>query len=277
MSKGKVPAVSVVMPVYNAAKYLPLAIESILNQTYKDFEFIIIDDGSTDESWEIIKKYSLKDGRIRIIRNRLNLGICRTLNYGISQARGKYIARMDGDDWSYPDRFFKQVSFMKAHPKVVICGGFTEVCDMHLNKIIYHQTYPTTDKMIRKKILILNPFAHPLTIYKKKTFLEAGGYNERLFTVEDYDLYFRLGNLGKFANLAYTLLKLRIRDDSISRRNIARQTALNLFVRLKGVAEYGYPWHFIDFVYFVIGLTGIITIPARYKFEMANIFRKTVK
>jgi glycosyltransferase involved in cell wall biosynthesis len=276
MSKSSIPTVSVVMPVYNSAKYLPVAIESILNQTYKNFEFIIIDDGSTDASLKMIKDYARKDRCIRVKQNSSNLGICRTLNYGISLAKGRYIARMDGDDWSYPERLSKQVAFMKKHPDVVICGGGVEVSDEKL-KLIKVRSYPLSDRTARKNILKINPFAHPVTMYKREIFLKAGWYNERLFTVEDYDLYFRLGDFGKFANLPDTLLKLRISDNSISRSNIARQTALNLFVRLKGVGEYGYPWHFSDLFYFVLGLAGIIIIPLRYKFKLANVFRNMVK
>lgn len=277
MSKNsKSPLISVVMPVYNSAKYLPLAIESILHQTYTNFEFIIIDDGSTDTSWKIINRYSRQDKRIKTQRNALNLGICRTLNYGLSLAKGKYVARMDGDDWSYPDRLFRQVSFMKSHPKVVICGGNIQVCDRDL-KILNHRSYPISNREIRQKILRMNPFAHPVTMYQRETAIKVGGYNEKLFTVEDYDLYFRLGNYGKFANLPATLLKLRIRHDSISYTNITKQTALHLYVRLKAITEYGYTWHFRDTIDFISGLVGIVIIPARHKIKLFNFLRSKFK
>lgn len=272
MSNKNKPAISVIMPVYNTAKYLPLAIGSILNQTYSNFEFIIIDDGSSDNSWKIIKECALKDRRIKARQNLSNLGICRTLNYGLSLAQGKYIARMDGDDWSYPDRLFKQISFMKTHPKVVICGGNIQVCRSDL-KLLNHKTYPETDKKIRESLLRMNPFAHPAIMYKKETVLKAGGYNEKLFYVEDYDLYFRLGNLGKFANIGATLLKFRVRYDSFSYTHITRQAVLHLYVRLKAIAEYGYSWHFLDFLYFLLELIGIVVVPARHKIKLYNFFR----
>lgn len=277
MSKNKRHTpISVIMPVFNAAEYLPTAIESILNQTYTDFELIIIDDGSRDSSWEIIKRYSVLDKRIKAKRNSSNLGICRTLNDGLSLAVGEYIARMDSDDWSYPDRLGKQLNFMKGHPEVVICGSAIEVCDRDL-KLINRRSYPPSDRKIRKRMLTINPFAHPATMYKRQAVLKAGGYNEKLFTVEDYDLYFRLGNWGKFANLADTLLKLRIRDDSISYTNVRRQTALNLYVRLKAAAEYGYAWRITDLVYFIAGLVGTIVIPARHKFKFWNAIRTKLR
>lgn len=271
MSKNN-PTVSVVMPVYNSARYLPLAIESILDQTYSNFEFIIIDDGSTDASWDIISRYSLRDKRIKARRNPSNLGICRTLNQGLSLAKGDYIARMDSDDWSYPDRLSKQLTFMRNHPKVVICGGDIEVCDSNL-QVKNHRYYPVPDKKIREKIFRINPFAHPATMYKKQLALEVGGYNEKLSSVEDYDLYFRLGNYGKFANLTDTLLKLRIRHDSISSANTRRQAFLHLYVRVKAITEYGYAWHPMDVVFFIAGLVGIIIVPTKYKLKLYSSLR----
>ena len=271
MSKSN-PTISVVMPVYNSAKYLSSSIESILNQTFSNFELIIIDDSSTDSTSQIIKKYIKLDKRIITVKNKTNLGICNSLNTGLRLAKGKYIARMDGDDWSYPERLAKQVAVMKLHPKVVICGGAIEVCDGNL-RVKNQRHYPTSDKKIREKILKLNPFAHPAVMYRKEAVIKTGGYNEKLTIVEDYDLYFRLGNLGKFANLNDTLLKLRLRDNSISSINATKQAAFHLYVRLKGVVEYGYPWHFIDIIYFVVVLIGMIIIPNKYKNRLYNLFR----
>ena len=110
------------MPVYNAEKYIVEAVDSILNQTYSDFEFIIIDDCSTDASYEILQSYAAKDNRIRLFKNDVNKKLPKTLNFGISQAKGKYIARMDADDISLPERFAKQIKFMESHPEIGVCG-----------------------------------------------------------------------------------------------------------------------------------------------------------
>ena len=272
MLKTRTPAISVVMPVYNSAKYLPLAIESILDQTYSNFEFIIIDDGSTDASWDIIRRYSLKDKRIKAKRNPSNQGICRTLNRGLSQAKVGYIARMDSDDWSYPDRLEKQLAFMKSHPKVVICGGNIEVCDSNL-KVKNYRNYPTSDKKIREKMLRLNPFAHPAVLFRMDAFHKTNGYNPDLSGVEDYDLYFRIGKYGKFANISEKVLKLRTHPDSISSRTISKQARLNLYVRIKAITEYGYVMSFIDKVYFFFNLIGIGLIPGFLKFKTYNFLR----
>jgi len=273
MSKSDAPTVSVVMPVYNSDKFLPLAIESIINQTFTNFEFIIIDDGSTDLSLKIIKKYSLRDGRIKLRKNITNLGICKTLNYGLSVASGDYIARMDADDWSYPDRLKEQFLFMRKHPQVVICGGAIDVCDENL-ALKNQRYYPTSDKKVRGKILRINPFAHPATMYKRRAAIDVGGYNEKLSGAEDYDFYFRLGKSGKFANLSQVLLKLRTHPDSISGSTIDRQARVNLYIKIKAISEYSYIASRLDKLYFCLNLIGVWLIPDFLQFRIYNFLRK---
>jgi glycosyltransferase involved in cell wall biosynthesis len=268
--------VSVVMPVFNSAEYLPLAIESILNQTYTGFEFIIIDDGSKDTSWDIIRRYSRQDGRIKPLQNPSNLGICKTLNRGLTLARGEYVARMDADDWSYPERLGEQFSFMKSHSRVVVCGGDINVCDKDL-AVINRRLYPCSDKTIREKMLRINPFAHPAIMYRKNIVMKVGGYNPLFAGVEDYDLYFRLGREGKFANLPQKMLKLRTHPDSISGRTITSQARLNLYIRIKAVVEYGYSASFFDEIYFCLNLIGIWLIPGFLQFRIYNFLRKLQK
>lgn len=273
MLKSNLPLISVVMPTYNSAKYLTVAINSILDQSFKNFEFIIIDDGSFDKTKKILKEFKKIDKRIKLIKNKTNLGIVKSLNKGIEKAKGKFVARMDSDDWSYPERLKKQFNFMKRHPDVVICGGKINICDENLN-IKNTRDYPTSDKKIRENIFKLNPFAHPAVMYLKAAFIKAGGYNEKLFTVEDYDLYFRLGNFGKLGNLSGNLLKLRTHKNSISNKFINKQARLNLYVRLKAVNEYGYKMSFYDNIYFVLNVFGIIFIPGYLKFKAYNLLRK---
>lgn len=128
------PKVTVLMPAYNAEKYIETAIESILNQTYKDFEFIIVNDCSTDSTLDIIERYAKQDKRIKIISNKENQKIAQTLNNGLKEAKGKYIARLDADDWSYPERLEKQVNFMEENPDVVLSSGNMEICDGELKE-----------------------------------------------------------------------------------------------------------------------------------------------
>lgn len=267
------PLVSVLMPAYNAEKYIAAAIESILKQTFSDFELIIINDGSTDQTPEIIEEYSQKDSRVIVLKNEKNLGICSALNRGLENARGIYLARMDADDWSYPERLKLQLDFLQDHPEVVIVGGMIEVCDQDL-RVLNRRSYPLTDEEIRKKILRLNPFAHPATFYRLETAKKVGGYNPHLVLVEDYDFYFRLGNYGKFGNLPQTILKLRTYPASYSFQNISNQSRLNLYVRLKTVNEYGYSMGWLDKLFLAANFLAIFLIPNRLKFWLFNLWRR---
>lgn len=273
MNKKTYPSISVIMPVYNAAKYLPLSIKSILNQSFKNYELIIIDDGSTDKSLEIIKKYAKKDNRIIFLKNNLNEKICKTLNRGLEMAKGKYIARMDADDWCYPDRLEKQFKFMELHPEVVISGGAMEVCDIRM-KTLGVRNYGLNDKDIRNKIFLYSPFCHATTI-SRSTVLKFEKYNEYLYDSEDYDLYFRLGFKGKFANLPDVLYKMRINDKGVSLVRSSRQELLVLFIRVKAVLEYGYPMTLWDKIYFVIQILSLYIVPSKVKFFIFNLFRNT--
>ena len=146
---------SVIMPVYNGEKYLKEAIDSILNQTFSDFEFIIVNDCSSDNTEDIIKSY--KDNRIVYLKNEENSGVATTLNRGLDIAKGEYIARMDADDISLPKRFEKQVDFMDKNKNCIICGSNTE-----LFGAISGRTYvPLTDSAIRATVIFSSPFTHP--------------------------------------------------------------------------------------------------------------------
>ena len=140
------PLISVVMTAYNSEKYISDTIESILNQTYKNFEFIIIDDASIDNTWKIISKYAKKDIRIRAFQNKSNQKVSYSSNKGIKKSRGKYIARIDSDDWAYPYRLKLQYDFMEKHPEVGISGGIMEICDEKLQPVVLRK-YSLTDQI----------------------------------------------------------------------------------------------------------------------------------
>jgi len=268
----KEPLVSVIMPAYNAEKFIGEAIDSILNQTFKDFEFIILDDCSTDKTWEIIQEYAKKDERIIPVKNEKNLKISATLNRGIEMAKGKYIARMDADDWSYPQRFEKQVHYLEENTDVVIVGSVIEVADSNM-VVLNLRKYPLDDKSIRSTILKYSTFAHPSVTYRRGEAVKCGMYNIKLFDSEDYDFYFRIGNFGKFANYPDTLLKLRTHRESVSQRKIQRQSMLTIYIKLKAVFEYGYHMNFGDKVFFYIHTFGTFLVPVRLRFRLFNLIR----
>jgi len=162
--------ISIIMPIYNAANYLPAAIDSILSQTYRNWELIIINDGSTDTSSNILKKYSTCK-KIKIIKSQTNLGVATSLNKALKLTKGKYVARMDADDISHPARLQKQFDFMQSHPKVVACGVQTEIID-NQNQITGSRSFPQSPQSCHDYLMLTSPILHPTlmaktNIYKK--------------------------------------------------------------------------------------------------------------
>ncbi len=194
------------MPVYNAAHYLREAIDSILNQTLRDFEFIIINDGSTDRSLEIIQSYA--DDRIRLI-NQENTGLAKALNNAIGISKSDFIARMDADDIAYPERIQKQYKFFSNNPNCIIVGSNAKKIDKDGHFICDSYLFTTDEEM--KKMLPNTPFIHPSVMFRKNCFYKAGKYPEYMFNFgEDLVLFNRMANLGEFANLSDKLIKYRI-------------------------------------------------------------------
>lgn len=212
------PLVSVIMSVYNGEKYLVQAIDSILNQTYQNFEFIIIDDCSTDNSSHILQEYAKKDSRIKIIKKEKNIGIkgfIENLNLGISIAEGKYIARMDADDISLPERFQKQVIFLENNPKISMIGAQIDFIN-EKNEIIGEKTGALEHEEIVKKMTSQIQLFHPVIMFRNHQNIK---YREKFIYCEDYDLYLNLITQGKkLANINEKLLHYRILESSISRK-----------------------------------------------------------
>lgn len=207
--------ISVVMPVYNAEKYLDEAIQSILTQTYNNFEFIIINDGSTDKSLEIIEKYKNQDERIILI-SRENKGLIYSLNEGINKSKGKYIARMDADDISLPERFQKQIIFMEANSEIGVCGTWLEVFGEGRKTTFWK--IPLINKELKLKLIFSVPFAHPSIIMRKEIIDKYGlRYKEQYKNAEDYKFWLDFSKHTKFANISQVLLRYRYLETSVSR------------------------------------------------------------
>ena len=200
--------VSVIMPVYNGAKYLQEAVESILIQTLPEFELIIIDDNSTDKSRIILEIASQQDARVHLYYNEKNLGLPGTLNRGLELARGEYIARMDQDDISLPGRLEKQVCYLQAHPEVGICGTWAEIINERAGEI---WRYPSAHYEIYAKMLFANTLVHPSVMMRTSVLHRfALRYDENAIHFEDYDLWSRALPLIQFANIPEALLLYRL-------------------------------------------------------------------
>ena len=202
------------MSVYNAEKYLEEAIDSILTQTYTNFEFIIINDGSTDSSLEKIEKYMKKDERIVLI-SRENKGLPYSLNEGIDIAKGEYIARMDADDISLPTRFEEQIEFMENDLDIGISGTWAETFgENRKNKIL---KYPKYHNELKTRLLFSVCFAHP-TVMIRKNILDINNleYNLNYANAQDYELWNNISQVTKMANIQKVLLKYRISSNSIT-------------------------------------------------------------
>jgi glycosyltransferase involved in cell wall biosynthesis len=216
------PQISVVLPVYNGGVFLSKAIESILNQTYADFEFIIINDGSKDGSKELIDLYAAQDNRIIAVHQE-NAGLVASLNRGVALAKAPLIARMDADDIAFPERFAKQFAYLQQHPDVVVLGTSIRLIDEN-EKPIYDMRYPVRAKEVAKSMFRTNPMAHPTVMMRTDIVREAGGYNPLYQYNEDYDLWLRLSEKYKLANLPDIYLLYRQHPHKVSFQNSRDQT-----------------------------------------------------
>lgn len=196
----KKPLVSVVMATYNRAGYVKRSADSVLNQSFTDFELIIVDDGSSDSTKDVVSK--IDDDRVVYVRNENNLRLQKSLNKGINLARGKYIARIDDQDrWSDVDKLKKQIDYLKNNPKCVLVGTGVSVEDLG-GKEMFSFSNPISDKKIRNQILSRNCFVHSSVVFSKEAALSFGGYFEGSVLAEDYRLWLNLGTVGQMANLA---------------------------------------------------------------------------
>ena len=219
------PKVSVVMSVFDGEAYLAEAIDSILHQTFEDFEFIIVNDGSRDASSEIIQEYAEQDTRIQVISMNQNVGLSRALNMGIEQAQGQYIARMDSDDNSLPSRLQQQVNYLDNHPEVGVLGSRMQVVD-ESKRPLFTFDVPLEHSMIVWNLFFGWTFAHPSIIIRSDELAQVGRYDETITVAQDVDLWSRLVGQTRFANLPDELLLYRSHKKSTSIEKAEHQNVI---------------------------------------------------
>lgn len=263
---GRQGKVSVIMSVYNGIPYLQAAVKSILKQTYKNFDFIIVDDASTDSSLAYLM--SLKDKRVKIIKNKKNQGLATSLNKALKVTSGDYIARMDADDISLPNRFEEQIKFLIKHPQIDLCGTWVDLIN-EKGEIIGEKKYPSKDSRIKKALWWYQPIIHPTLMAKTVFFKKLKGYNPEFDMAEDYELMIRAKNKFKMANISRKLLLWRLWEKRRSRLDMAKMDRIDLKIKLEALKK-GY----FGPLYFLVVAKKILTtffLPSSLKVKIAKI------
>ena len=238
---NKKPLVSVIMPVRNGATFLKEAVESILSQTYKKFELIIVDDNSTDNSWEIIKQYQKQHPRkIKLIHLPKKHGAYGAANIGIRDAKGKFIAPMDSDDVSHPKRLERQVEYLSRNRDTIVVGTWAKIIDQEGN-IIGEKVFPTKNDDIYRQFFAIHPLVHPSCMVRRSRLPKQDKlYQDRFWINDDYYTFFTLFRFGKFANIPEYLLDYRIHLNNSSLQNLKQKFFNTVKIRLVAISDLGY-------------------------------------
>lgn len=265
--------ISVVMPVYNAGLFLRESLDSVLSQTYKNWELICVDDGSSDNSLNILLEYASADSRIKVFKNKKNLGVSATTNFAIGKGRGEYLARMDADDVMTPDRLEKQIKFLKRNPKVIVLGGQCRLINEKGEKI-GQKRFPLTHQEIYKMMYEAMPVQQPTMMVNLKLLPKDFSWYEKMTnTAEEVDLLFRLFKFGQFANLSDEILKYRLHGQNLSLKNPKMTFKITYRTRKMAVKKYGYnptlKARFANFSQYLI----VSLLPAKAIFPLFGLWR----
>ena len=217
------PRVSVIMPVYNGARFIKDSILSILNQTYTDWELIIVNDGSTDKTADIIDKYARSEPRIRVFHLDKNQGVSAASNFAVEQSTGEYITRLDSDDIAFPERLQVQVDFMDNHPDIDLAGSYFKA--FHPGGTEFDVVIPTDSATLAKLLPTQNQLGHSTVMMRRAIFDKVGGYDTTFTLAEDYEFYLRVLEHGKIANIPQFLVFYRMHPDQAGARQDAEMKA----------------------------------------------------
>lgn len=254
------------MSVYNGMPYLKEAVQSILFQTYSNFEFIIVDDASTDKTWQYLK--SLKDKRVKLIKNEKNLGIAASLNKALKIARGDYIARMDADDISLPRRLEIQLGFLQRNHDIDLCGTWADLIDEN-DKIIGEKKFPKNHEDINRLLMFLSPVIHPTFFAKSIVFKKLSGYDPRFEYCEDYHFLLRAKDVFKISNIAQKLFQLRLWEKRRSRESMKKIDRADLKTKIEALKKGYYAWPYTVIVLVKLFITYLV--PYKLKIPLAKL------
>lgn len=268
--KQKQPLVSVVMPVYNVGEFLDTAITSILNQTYRNLELIIVNDASMDNSGRIIAKYRRLDKRVHVVtlKKNVNQGGDAAGNIGYKLAKGKYVARMDGDDVAELNRIEKQVTYMEKHTRVAVLGTQAKVIDRE-GKVAGVKNVPTSHETILREFFTFHPIIHPTVMVRKSAIKRKDLYKTDYDANNDYLTFFGLITSGAtFANLDEPLLQYRIHGENDSLAHVKRNFVNSLKIRYRAINEMGYKPTLLSIIKLIVQSVLVFALPERATIEL---------
>jgi glycosyltransferase involved in cell wall biosynthesis len=270
---AKKPKISVIMPAHNAENYISEAIESILNQTFRDFELIIINDASTDKTGKIINYYLGRDKRIKKIENQEKIGIAASRNKGISSTRSSYIAWQDADDVSVRERLQKQYDFLENNKNIGIVGGFLKI--FNSQKTIGIRKYPPDDVTLRKIIFRCSVVAQPAAMIRKACFNKVGKFDNSIPVAEDLDMCFRIGSQYNMANIQEILINYRENPNNSTFTRLKEMEMYTIKIRKKYALGYNFRMTFWDKLYNIFQFISVFIIPPKFKIIIFNLIRNS--
>ena len=259
------------MPVHNAGSFLREAVESIRSQTHTNWELIAIDDGSTDDTHSTLRQLAKHDERIVILTNKKKTGIGYSLNKGLKQANGAYIARMDADDVSHPHRFVQQLRLLNKHPEIIACGGQVEMIDGKGNVFAYKK-FPTESDSLYSMIMQMVPLQHPVLLARASV-MKKYKYREDLSTAEDVDMLFYLLQHGKLSNVNSFIYQYRKSDMSNGYHNVKKTFFITFGSRVEAIVKYGYKPTFVGLMVSAIQFALVSVLPSKMVVRMFESLR----
>ena len=261
------PKISIILPTYNGAKRIARAIQSVQKQSLRDWELLVVIDGSTDGTFSVVSDIAKNDERIRIVNNKENQGIQKTLNNGIKKSTGVYIARIDDDDeWCDNEKLQKQFNFLESNPEYGLVGSGIVLVNKNGDEIDQY-LFVENDNDIRKTFLSQNHFAHPSVMFRKSIFEKTGLYSEKEEHkhVEDHEFWLRIGKYGKLKNLSEYLINYQIREGSISGRNKELQLRRRLMLCIQYRKDYpNFIKNFLKILFVYVGYVFVGWIFIRF-------------
>lgn len=264
------PKVSVIIPVFNGASYLIDAVNSVMKSTYKNFEILLVDDGSRDSSKQLCGMLEKKFKNVRFYSFEQNQGLGRVLNFAIKQAKGELICRINQDDTMRPERIATQVSYFQSHPEVVACGSWINMFEGSNNQTI---RFLETDKQIKDIWLIISPFADPSVMYRKDAVIKAGLYKQEFWPGDDTHLWYRMGMIGKLANIPQVLVDVRYHKGAASVKYFRKLTEATYRMHRWAHTNVQKASLFIQAFWILQYILGM-TLPADFNWKAYRIMKK---